>query len=145
MPFTASHIAAVLPMVRTRLIPSALVIGSMAPDLPYCFPLFIPARVTHSVVGVVAVDVALGAVALAVWHLVLAEPLWATAPRQVRERLARPRVPAVRQLLRGRLLLLGYASLAIGAATHVVWDAFTHHGRWGGQHIDWLVEEHGPL
>ncbi|MEI5672079.1 MULTISPECIES: DUF4184 family protein [unclassified Nocardioides] len=35
MPFTLVHPAAVLPLVRTPLVPSALVLGSVAPDLPY--------------------------------------------------------------------------------------------------------------
>ena len=37
MPFTGSHPAAVLPFLRSGLPPSALVIGSMAPDFPYYF------------------------------------------------------------------------------------------------------------
>lgn len=39
MPFTGSHPAAVLPLLRWGLIPSALVIGSMSPDLGYFLPL----------------------------------------------------------------------------------------------------------
>ena len=35
MPFTLAHPAAILPITRGRLIPSALVMGSMAPDVPY--------------------------------------------------------------------------------------------------------------
>ena len=38
MPFTGSHAAAVLPFARSRLPASALVIGSVAPDLPYYLP-----------------------------------------------------------------------------------------------------------
>lgn len=29
-------------------------------------------------------------------------------------------------------------SAALGAATHVAWDLFTHDDRWGPQHIGWL-------
>src|SRR5215207_10039344 len=39
MPFTPSHMAAALPFVRTPLIPSAIAIGTMAPDVPYFVPL----------------------------------------------------------------------------------------------------------
>ncbi|MEE2045837.1 DUF4184 family protein, partial [Nocardiopsis tropica] len=38
MPFTLSHVAAVLPLARTRLPPAALVVGSVVPDLPYYLP-----------------------------------------------------------------------------------------------------------
>jgi hypothetical protein len=34
---------------------------------------------------------------------------------------------------------------AVGAATHSLWDAFTHAGRWGPRHIAWLAEQHGAL
>jgi hypothetical protein len=33
----------------------------------------------------------------------------------------------------------------IGAATHVVWDSFSHPGRWGTDRIAWLRAEHGPF
>jgi len=35
VPFTGSHPAAVLPLLRTPLPSAALVIGSLVPDLPY--------------------------------------------------------------------------------------------------------------
>ena len=35
MPFTGSHPAAVLPLLRTSLPASALVAGSLAPDVPF--------------------------------------------------------------------------------------------------------------
>ena len=34
MPFTPSHAVVALPFVRTPLIPAAIAVGSMAPDLP---------------------------------------------------------------------------------------------------------------
>ncbi|WP_328421551.1 DUF4184 family protein [Micromonospora sp. NBC_00389] len=40
MPFTGGHVAAVLPLARSAWrAPSALVLGSMVPDLPYYLPL----------------------------------------------------------------------------------------------------------
>jgi hypothetical protein len=38
VPFTPSHAAAVLPFLRTPLTASALVIGSITPDLPFYLP-----------------------------------------------------------------------------------------------------------
>jgi len=35
MPFTLAHPAAVLPLFRGPLVPAALVVGAVAPDLPY--------------------------------------------------------------------------------------------------------------
>lgn len=145
MPFTASHVAAVLPFVRTPLIPSALVVGSMVPDLPLFSPLPIYSH-THSVLGVFVINAAAGFAGLLVWHALLAEPAYATYPQALRRRLP---PPDPRSVLRTtgwpRRLLLTYLSLVIGAATHVTWDAFTHPGRWGSQRIDWLAEYHGPV
>ena len=44
MPVTGSHPAAVLPLMRLGFVPSALVIGSMVPDLPHDFP---PYKTVH--------------------------------------------------------------------------------------------------
>jgi hypothetical protein len=52
--------------------PSALVIGSMAPDLPYYLPTPVDGGTTHGLAGVVGADVPLGLVAFAVWHALLA-------------------------------------------------------------------------
>lgn len=42
MPFTGSHPAAVLPFLRTPLPASALVVGSIAPDVPFSLPVTPP-------------------------------------------------------------------------------------------------------
>jgi hypothetical protein len=87
VPFTASHPAAVLPLVRLGLVPSALVIGSMVPDVPYFVPSPVGAGTTHSAIGVVTVDVVLGLVLYAVWHGLLAPGAVALAPAALRRRL----------------------------------------------------------
>ncbi|MDA0137664.1 DUF4184 family protein [Solirubrobacter deserti] len=142
MPFTFSHPAAVVPLLRVGLVPSALVIGSMAPDVPYYLPGSpISSAHTHSLLGVVAADLALGAILFVVWHALLAPAAVALAPTALRDRLA-PDLPVP---LRRHTAWLVLVSLAVGALTHVVWDAFTHPGRWGSERIGWLNEEHGPL
>ena len=140
MPFTGSHIAAVLPLTRSaRLVPSALVIGSMAPDFPYYLPLPVAATLTHSLVGVLSVNVVLGVAAMILWHELLARFLTAISPTRLRERLPSPR--RQRQWSAGRTAML-IASLVIGALTHVLWDSFTHNGMWGAAHLGWLAESH---
>ncbi|MBL6279117.1 DUF4184 family protein [Micromonospora fiedleri] len=140
MPFTGSHVAAVLPLTRSAwLVPSALAIGSMAPDVPYYLPLPVKATLTHSLVGVLSVDVVLGLGALILWHGLLARFLTAISPARLRERLPSPGSQ--------RRWSVGYAamlvgSLVIGALTHVLWDSFTHDGMWGAAHIGWLAESH---
>ena len=137
MPFTGSHPAAVLPFLRAPLPASALVIGSIAPDLPFYLP--IPQwYATHTWLAGVTTDLRLGLLAWALWHGLLAEPALATAPAALRGRLA-GRVASVRQVL---LLVL---ALLLGTATHLAWDEFTHPRRWGAEHIPALAQSWGAL
>lgn len=146
MPFTGSHPAAVVPFLRTGLVPSALVIGSMVPDLPYYLPLPVNWSATHSAAGVLGVDLVLGLVAFVVWQVLLAPVAVALAPESVRARLAPDLpVPPAHHVASVRAAALVVASLLVGAATHVVVDEFTHADRWGTDHIAWLAAQQGPL
>jgi hypothetical protein len=142
MPFTLSHPAAVLPMLsrgraRGPLIASALVAGSMAPDVPYFANSLIPGAfgygtVTHSLPGIPTVDVLIAASLVAGWHGLLREPLVALLPERWAtgmEALTAPGTRAARRRVAdGGWFLL---SAALGAATHIGCDAFTHHDRAG--------------
>ncbi|MFF9686383.1 DUF4184 family protein [Streptomyces sp. NPDC014623] len=143
MPFTLSHAAAVLPGIRRSgtgrgsLSASALVAGSFAPDITYYADTAVPGamefgEVTHAVWGVFTVDVLITGALVALW-LMLREPLVALLPGAaqgrvhtfVRGRRREPGGPALREAV------WFFLSAVIGAGTHVVWDAFTHHDRWG--------------
>ncbi len=142
MPFTLSHAAAVLPAVRAdgtgrgRLVPAVLVAGSFSPDMTYYAASFLPEAmefgdVTHSFPGVFTIDVAVAWALVGLW-LLLREPLVALLPRARQGRTATLlRCGAPRARMTPSLTLRWYASAALGALTHVVWDAFTHHDRWG--------------
>lgn len=156
MPFTLSHAAAVLPAIRRTgaargpLVASALVAGSFAPDMTYYAAGAVPGamefgEVTHSLPGVLTVDVLVTAALVGIW-LLLREPLLALLPRRrqgplhalLRGRPWRPRGARELAALVGGFLL----SAVLGAASHVVWDAFTHPGRWGTRLVpglDWVV------
>ncbi|MGW5371162.1 DUF4184 family protein [Streptomyces sp. NPDC004009] len=149
MPFTLSHAAAVLPAVRRdgggrgRLVPSVLVAGSFAPDLTYYAAGVRPramefGTVTHSLPGVAGVDVLIAWTLVGLW-LFVREPLVALLPRT---RQAGPatllRCGAPRARVRAGRVLWWYVSAVLGALTHVVWDAFTHHDRWGSRLVPWL-------
>ncbi|MET7684922.1 DUF4184 family protein [Streptomyces sp. NPDC005423] len=142
MPFTLSHAAAVLPAVRGDgsgrggLVPAVLVAGSFAPDLTYFAASVVPGGmefgdVTHSVPGVFTVDVLLSWALVGLW-LSARAPLVALLPRARQGRVAAllrcgtPRARATRSRA-----ARWYLSAAAGSLTHVVWDAFTHHDRWG--------------
>jgi hypothetical protein len=126
VPFTLSHPAAVLPFLRTPLLPAGLVIGSMVPDLPYFLPVGIPRALTHSLFGSVTIDLAMGLVAFAVWRFVLRAPLRDFSPRWLRERW-HPDAGGASVIRTIGLLLM---SLLAGIATHQIWDSFTHPDGW---------------
>lgn len=142
MPFTLSHAAAVLPAVRTDgtgrgpLVPVFLVAGSFAPDMTYYAASVLSEAmefgdVTHSFAGVFTVDVLVAWALVGLWLLVR-EPLVALLPRARQGRTATlTRCGAPRARVRPSTLLWWYVSAALGALTHVVWDAFTHLDRWG--------------
>jgi hypothetical protein len=139
VPFTGSHPAAALLLSGTPLPLTALIAGTVAPDLLYYLP-FSPGWPTHEAAGVVTVDLLLGGAAWLMWHGLLAAPAVAFAPDSVRARL----VGRVELGLRARLgsvrdVVLVLAALAVGAATHVVWDEFTHRDRWGAEHLPVLA------
>ncbi|WP_439378604.1 DUF4184 family protein [Amycolatopsis lexingtonensis] len=120
MPFTLSNPAAVLPLARRPLVASALVAGSVAPDVFWFVPRLpgIGLTKTHEFASVLWLDPLLALVILAVFQLLLKRPLLALAPKSLAERL--PRDFSWRRP--GWIAL----SLVLGAATHVGWDAFTH-------------------
>ncbi|MFI1000985.1 DUF4184 family protein [Streptomyces galbus] len=142
MPFTLSHAAAVLPGVRADgtgragLVPAVLVAGSFAPDMTYYAASAVPGgmefgAVTHSLPGVVTIDVLIAWLLVGLWLLVR-EPLVALLPRARQGRpAALTRCGAPRARVRPALLLRWYGCAVLGALTHVFWDAFTHHDRWG--------------
>jgi hypothetical protein len=142
LPFTLSHAAAVLPVVRTdgsgraSLVPAVLVAGSFAPDLTYYAASVLSGAmafgdVTHSFAGVFTVDVLIAWALVGLWLLVR-EPLVALLPRARQGRVAALlRCGAPRARVRPSLVVRWYASAVLGALTHVVWDAFTHLDRWG--------------
>jgi Domain of unknown function (DUF4184) len=132
MPFTISHIAAVLPFAhflrRWRLL-SAAVIGAMVPDSGVFLLHLISRDIPHSKVGLFTFCLPVGLV----WYWIFQLHI----------------KPATYELMPDRLYLLwskdapspsllnlrqwGFAALGVllGAFSHLVWDAFTHEGARG--------------
>jgi hypothetical protein len=138
VPFTGSHPAAVVPLLR-RLPPSALILGSMAPDAPYYVP--VPGWLldTHTLAAVVSSDLVIGVVAFVLWQVLLGPAVVAFAPAALRRRLPSGVPAGLRHHFRSvRAAALVLLALVVGAWTHVFWDSFTHGGMWGAEHVAWL-------
>lgn len=84
----------------------------------------------------VAADLLGAVLVLVLWFVLVRDALVDLSPAAIRERLPARARPTSRQWA------LSPVAAALGAATHVFWDAFTHAGRWGVMHVPWLREQH---
>jgi hypothetical protein len=132
MPYPFAHPAAVLPLARPLgrfAVPSALAIGSMAPDFWYFVP-FVQRPESHSIAGLAWFCLPAGLVLYTLFHLLLKQPLIA---------LVSPRLgcytPAAVPDAPLRAVVL---SLLAGALTHLAWDGLTHSDDEAVQGHNWL-------
>ena len=147
MPFTVSHAVVALPFVRTPLLPAAIAIGAMTPDLP----LFVRGtpvsyQLTHTNL---VVSTAIAAVLTVIWYVVLRPAVRSLSPRWIAARVPavwdRPGVPqgwSPRPAwqsagLAALSLLLGVATHAPGMPSRTKGDGepgcFPHSTRSGGR------------
>ncbi|QIG38072.1 DUF4184 family protein [Microbacterium sp. 4R-513] len=165
MPFTPSHAVVALPFLRTPLVPAAIAIGAMTPDLPL-FVRFGPLGYgrTHDLAWL-PVTMLVALALLLLWRCALRPATRELSPGWLAARLPREWDRGAAGALRdtfgvrpvrehGRpqrwsaswpAFLLLAASLAIGVASHIVWDLFTHEGRWGVAMMPALENPWGPL
>ncbi|WP_144873504.1 DUF4184 family protein [Microbacterium sp. 1.5R] len=154
MPFTPSHALVALPFIRTPLIPAAIAIGAMTPDLPlFLRGVGLDYGFTHDVANIVWTAVVAFALFL-VWRVVLRPAVGELTPLAIARRLpddwTTTGAAAARVAVRGappRPLypLFLTMSLLLGVVSHIVWDLFTHEGRWGVEVLPVLDEMWGPL
>ncbi len=144
MPFTLSHVAAVVPayrpLSRAHLF-SAVVIGSMSPDFGVLLPESLARWQTHSLPALVTFCLPGGLLA---WWLaqslvkpavleVLPDGAWARA------RLEHPVLLPASAITWLRVV----GGILLGAATHLIWDAFTHEDARGVRMLS-VLDDYGP-
>jgi hypothetical protein len=129
MAFPLAHPAAVLPFRRHNLKWlnfSALVIGSLVPDLGYLFPK--GSRFTHQVLGSILFGLPVGLLILAAFYA-MRTPLVVRMPVRARQSL----LPLCRRS--PGTVWVAVLSLIVGISTHVLWDSVTHPDGWLVGHI----------
>ena len=139
MPYPFAHPAAVLPLVPLLgrfAVPSALAIGSIAPDLWHLAPLVDRAD-SHSPAALLWFCLPAGLLAYVIFHLVLKAPLiglvWPRLRAFACEGLPKAPWHAV------------IVSLLAGALTHLVWDALTHTNDHTMQAPNWFQHANSAL
>jgi uncharacterized membrane protein (DUF485 family) len=141
MPFTPTHIVAILPIAGIKRFPlpfSALAIGSMIPDFPLFVAISPSYSTTHSIPGVITACLPLGLGCFLVFHVLMKRPLFALLPTAIQGRCRRIATRPIEPTL--RFFAGASAAIVVGACSHVFWDSFTHRGRWGTQIFPHLNE-----
>lgn len=131
MPFTFSHPAIVLPLAylpRQWVSLTGLVIGSLTPDFEYFLRMRILSHYSHTIDGIFWFDLPLGLLLSFTFYNIVRDSLFDNLPMFLKSR-----VSACRQLdWNGHFeknWLVVIISILIGAASHILWDSFTHeHG-----------------
>jgi len=132
MPFTLTHIAAVVPVKKltgSALPFTALAIGSVTPDMPMFFNVQSGYSVTHSVPGIITACLPIGIALYVVFQVLVRTALLEIMPFAISTRLGMRERHDLKYMV-GVIL-----ALVIGAATHVLWDSFTHGGNWGVEQV----------
>jgi hypothetical protein len=139
MPFTISHAAAILPFTRAlnrwRLL-SACVIGAMVPDFGLFFPWRLGRVETHSAMALITFCLPIGLITYWVFQRVIRTPVLEVLPEGAYARSRASATPAeIGSLVQWVRAACG---ILVGAATHIVWDSFTHEGYRGVRMFPWL-------
>ncbi len=126
MPFTLAHAAAVVPLARLKqplLVPTALAIGAMVPDLGHFISPLAYFVDSHTLLGLLLFCLPMGLVSYYCFYQFVSALLVMMCPPSLQKRLpptwAIGKHPTVS--VYGVML-----SILLGAATHLLWDALTH-------------------
>lgn len=128
MPITFAHPVAVLPFAR-HLPLTALVAGSIAPDVAYYLPVSLSGSTTHSVAGILWWDLLIGL------GLILAFRLSADPAADLFGLTCSPPTASGSLL---RAVVTTPAAILLGATTHIVWDSVTQTHGFAVEHWDLL-------
>jgi hypothetical protein len=120
VPFTVSHAAAVLPLERLRLPLTALMIGSMAPDFGYFFSHSANRALTHSFGGLFTFALPAGLFVWLFYVAILEKATITLLSDRWHTRFAHT------DAITPELMARACVAILLGAATHLVWDDFTH-------------------
>lgn len=129
MPFTPAHPAIILPMIRSRYFSATgLIIGSMSPDFEYFFKMSVNGIHSHTKAGLLYFDIPVTILLSLIFHLIVKTNLLINLPPMFQKRFHDTlSLNFLYYLKRNWGIFL--ISAAIGGASHIFWDSFTHNNR----------------
>jgi len=127
MPFTLSHPAIILPLIRSkRFSTTALIAGSMVPDFEFFFQMREVENIGHHWQGIFLFDFPIAFICCLVFHNLLRNSLIINMPALLKDRVIHVmnfdwNDYALKNKLKVTL------SLSTGITSHILWDGFTHY------------------
>jgi hypothetical protein len=128
MPFTFSHPAIVLPfkyLPKGWVSITGLIIGSMVPDFEYFLRMRVMSIYSHTWFGLLWFDLPLGLLLLFIYQILIKDKIILHLPTYLNKRFSKYRgIDKPGSVL--RYFIVAALSILIGAASHILWDGFTH-------------------
>jgi hypothetical protein len=116
---------------------TALIIGSIVPDFEYFFRMHIYSVHSHTVAGLFYFDLTVGCLLFILFVQVVRHPLLMHLPDFLRTRVSFDDAQRTRRYRFENGVIIVF-SLLIGAASHLLWDSFTHASGYCVRHISFL-------
>ena len=133
MPFTFSHPAIVLPFLKNKnLSATALIVGSISPDLEYFFRMKMQSEISHTLLGIFLIDFPLGFIVIFAFHTIIKKPLIANLPYFFQSRMQLLKDSNWIRYFKNNILVV-LLSFFLGTLSHIFWDSMTH---WDGYVVE---------
>ena len=143
MPFTFSHPALILPVTylpRKYYSLTGLIIGSLTPDFEYFILMKIQSNYGHTIAGLFYLDLPLGILLAFIFHNLVRDSLYNNLPNIIKIRLI-----SFQDFNWNRFFIKNWVvvatSIIIGAASHLLWDSFTHKFGYFVQSLPFLTSQ----
>lgn len=126
MPFTPSHTAIILPLLRLRIFSaSGLIMGSMVPDFEFFMRLSGHGIYGHTIAGIFWFNIPVALAFIFFYHIWVRDPMIANLPLYFRRRFKPFAVFDFVTFFKTNYIKVLY-SIVLGNISHIAWDAFTH-------------------
>jgi len=127
MPFTLAHPAVLFPLLKKNqyFSATALVVGSMVPDIEFIAQMHQSSNCAHHFPGIFLINIPLGIMVCFLFHAFVKKGLIENLPIWFRSRFQFSlRMDWIQYALENKLVVV--SSLAVGILSHIALDAFTH-------------------